>query len=243
MRNAAKLLVALVVLAVLALGALVVWYFVFDDDAPPEAALPDRTTTTLAGDEPPGGATTTTAAADVDGEWTVQTGAEVFVGYRIQELFAGETVKKTTAGRTPVIEGSMTVADGTVTAATFTADLTQLASDEERRDDRLRERGLQTDQFPDATFTLTEPIELGALPAVGDERSATAQGELLLHGVTRAVTVELTTRWNGDTIDVAGGAPIVLADYGIEPPDVAGILEVDDNGTFELQLTFVRATA
>ena len=42
--------------------------------------------------------------------------------------------------------------------------MTTLQSDESRRDERLRTDGLQTDQFPTATFTLTKPIEVGSVP-------------------------------------------------------------------------------
>ena len=38
-----------------------------------------------------------------------------------------------------------------------------------------------------------------------------------------------------------GSAPIVLSDFGIDPPSVGGFVEVDGDGVFEVQLTFVRA--
>jgi hypothetical protein len=64
-----------------------------------------------------------------------------------------------------------------------------------------------------------------------------ATGRLLLHGVARPITFILDGRWNGRTIDVVGSAPIILRDYGIEPPDTV-IASVDDNGAVELDLTF-----
>lgn len=235
MSRVLKLLAGLVVLVVLAVAGFLVWYFVIDDDAPPEAELRERP----AADTP-----ATTAAGgeqdSADGTWTVQTGDEVFVGYRVQELFAGDTLKKDAVGRTPAVTGTITVAGTSVESGSFTADLTQLTSDQSRRDGALRTRGLETERFPEATFTLTEPIDLGAAPAVGERYTLVARGELTLHGVTRPVEIELDARWNGDSIDVAGSAPIVLADYGIEPPDVLGRLEVDDEGVMEFQLTFVR---
>jgi len=230
-----KILVGLVLLAAGALGAFLVWYFVIDDDAPPEAELRER---------PAAEQTTTSGSgggeASADGTWTVETGPEVFVGYRVQELFAGETLKKDAVGRTPVVTGTIMVAGSTVGSGSVTADLTRLASDQSRRDDAIRTRGLETNEFPKATFTITEPIDLGERPVVGKQYTVTARGDLTLHGVTRPVDVEVDARWNGDTIDVAGRAPIVLADYGIEPPDVLGRLEVDDRGVMEFQLTFAR---
>ena len=53
----------------------------------------------------------------------------MFVGYRVQELFGGETLKATAVGRTPAVEGTMTVSGTWVTPVEITADMTQLKSD------------------------------------------------------------------------------------------------------------------
>ncbi len=55
--------------------------------------------------------------------------------------------------------------------------------------------------------------------------------------MTRDVAVALDARWNGSTIDVVGTAPILLADYGIQPPQTS-VTSVGDHGSFELQLRF-----
>jgi hypothetical protein len=78
----------------------------------------------------------------------------------------------TAVGRTPKVTGSLTLAGSTVTAASITADLTVLVSDSAQRDDQLRRQAIQTDTFPTATFTLTQPIALGSLPADGVTVSA-----------------------------------------------------------------------
>jgi polyisoprenoid-binding protein YceI len=228
------LIVAALAVVVLAVGGFAVWYFVIDDDAPPEAALPER--------ERP--AATTSGEADpvsaADGAWRVRQGEGVFVGYRVQELFANETLKKTAVGRTPAVDGTVTIEGAKVTEGEFTADLTQLDSDQDRRDNYLRGSSLQTNEFPEATFVLSSPIDLGSEPKVGQTVTVTANGDLTLHGVTKAVELQLEARWNGDVVDVAGQLPVQFADYGIEKPSVA-ILETDDHGTMELVLTFVRA--
>jgi polyisoprenoid-binding protein YceI len=228
--------VALAVVVIVAAGGFGFWYFWLRDDAPPPAALPDRTQPTGAPDSTSGDA----ADPGADGTWTVLPGEGVFVGYRVEELFAGDTLQKTAVGRTPAVEGTVTI-DGTqVTEATFTADLTQLDSDQDRRDNYLQSNSLQTNDFPEATFTLTEPIDFGATPTVGEEVAVTANGDLTLHGVTKAVQIELDARWNGDSIDVAGELPVQFADYDIDRPSVP-ILTTEDNGIMELVLTFQRA--
>jgi len=79
---------------VLVVGGAGFWYFVLRDDAPAKASLD-------AIDQ--GGSSTTTGGKPVtlDGTWNVEQGEDVFVGYRVQELFAGDTIKKTAAGWLP----------------------------------------------------------------------------------------------------------------------------------------------
>ena len=145
----------------------------------------------------------------------------------------------TAVGRTPDVSGSMTVEGNQVTAVDVDVDLTTLQSDSGHRDAAIRGRGLQSDQFPTASFKLTEPL---ALPdATGDSLTATATGELTLHGVTRPVTVEVQADVSGSTAAVVGQAPIVLSDYGIEAPTGFSVLSIDENGTFEFQIFFTKA--
>ena len=49
----------------------------------------------------------------------------------------------------------MTIAGTAVSAATIEADLTTLQSDDGNRDRQLGRQGIQTDQFPKASFTIT----------------------------------------------------------------------------------------
>jgi polyisoprenoid-binding protein YceI len=163
-----------------------------------------------------------------------------FVGYRVQEELA--SVGATEAvGRTPDVTGSLAVEGTTITAASFTADLTTLVSDESRRDGQLRNQALETSQFPSATFTLTQPIELGAVPAEGQAVEVTATGDLTLHGVTKSVEIPMQAKLENGVASVVGTLPIVFADYGIAKPTSFVVLSVDDNGVMELQLHFTRA--
>jgi polyisoprenoid-binding protein YceI len=139
------------------------------------------------------------------------------------------------------VSGTITVQGSAVPEATIDVDLTRLKSDSGRRDRELQQSGLELARFPGASFRLTQPIALPAAPTLGEPVTLEAAGELTLHGVTKPITMQLTARWNGESIDVAGQAPIVLADYGIQPPSVGGFVSVDDHGAFEVQLTFTRS--
>lgn len=191
----------------------------------------------------PAGTGAEVGAATLDGKWNVVPGRgddATVAGYRVREVFAAGSRRATVDGRTNAVSGSLTVADGAVTKGTFTVDMTTLVSDEIRRDKAIRERGLQSDRFPEATFALTEPI---TLPDVADRRafSAAATGDLTLHGRTRPVTIEVNGRSSGRTFTIQGSAPVTLTDYGIEPPSVSGVVAVEDQGIFEFIVNFARA--
>jgi polyisoprenoid-binding protein YceI len=231
-RRPLRTVLVLVATAVVLVVAGVAFYLVVLRDDPPErlALSPDSGTTDTAPDTSPAG------------QWVVRTGDDTVVGYRVRETFAGLSVASDAVGRTRDVSGSLTVEDETtVTAAEVRAGLQALESDEERRDNAIRTRGLETNRFPEATFTLTGPLELPSPPTAGEDVSVTASGDLTLHGVTRQVEVPVQARWDGSTIEVAGSIDIAFADYDIEPPSVGGFVSVEDEGELEFQLTFVPA--
>lgn len=229
MQRSAKLALVACIVVVIG-GAVGFWYFVLRDTAPPPPSL-GAAAGTVPGSVP----------TSADGTWTTMTGqGDAYVGYRILELFAADTVKKEAVGRTNALVGELVIDGSTVTAATITADVTQLESDQAERDAAVRERGLETDAFPTATFTLTAPIELPGEPVVGREITVEATGDLTLHGVTKPVTVPIEAVWTGATVEVVGTVPILLADYGIERISVP-LVTIDEQGSLELQLVFTPA--
>jgi polyisoprenoid-binding protein YceI len=130
----------------------------------------------------------------------------------------------------------MRVEGTTIIAAEFTADLTTLQSDEANRDRQLGRQALETGQFPTATFVLTQPVDLGSVPAEGEAVDVVVTGDLTLHGVTKSVEVPLKAQLQGGIVTVVGSLPILFADYGIEKPSAFVVLSVEDNGIMEFQL-------
>jgi polyisoprenoid-binding protein YceI len=235
------------------------WWLLLRSDAPPPVNLEDAvagvtsttgpTVDTSTGEPPDTTAVTTTTpvletettrpAAGSDGDWGIDTTAS-FAGYRVQEELA--SIGATEAvGRTSRLVGGLTLSGAEIAAVEVEVDMTTLQSDSSRRDGALRTRGLETDVFPTASFTLTQPIDLGAPPAVGDTIAATAIGDLTLHGVTRSVAVPIEGQLvDAGTIVVVGSVDVALADHAIEPPTGFAVLSIADTGTIELQLTFTR---
>ncbi len=183
--------------------------------------LDDATSSTAAG-----------ATAGVDGTWTTTDGGAV--QYRVKEVLFGQDSEAT--GRTDAVTGAGT----TIETAGFTVDMTTFASDESRRDGQFHNRIMETGSFPTATFELTEPIVLEAVPGDLEEVTITATGDLTMHGVTNPVTFELTARRNGGTIEVNATIPATFSDFDIDDPS-GGPATVGDDGEIEVLLVLAAA--
>jgi polyisoprenoid-binding protein YceI len=239
------------VLAVVVAGG-AVWYFVFRDDAPAEVSL-DRAARSLDDQQSgttatSGGTASSSPGSGLDGTWTVDQSigsfndfSSSYAGFRVQEQLVGIGAK-TAVGRTPKVTGSMTLEGTTVPKASFDVDMTSLTTDDSRRDGAIRTQAIETARFPKATFVLTQPIQLGSIPADGEKIEIYATGDLTLHGVTKSVTIPLEAQRKGNVIVVIGSLEIPFADYSISQPRAASVLSVDDKGTFEVQLFFTRTT-
>ncbi|MEM9517581.1 MAG: YceI family protein [Actinomycetota bacterium] len=202
-------------------------------EAPAETTAPETTPATSA---PTPDTTASAGELDYDGEWVPTQESEF--GYRVDEILAGVNV--TAVGRSNEIAGAMTIAGTQVTDLAVEVEVASITSDDSRRDGQFAGRIMETDQFPTATFVLTAPIELGTVPAVGEQITTTATGDLTLHGVTQTVTFEVTAEGNGERIGVLGNIPILFSDYDIDDPSF-GVVSTEDNGLLEFVLVFERA--
>jgi polyisoprenoid-binding protein YceI len=157
----------------------------------------------------------------------------------VPEVLNGQNAEA--VGRTGDVTGTLTIAGTTATDASFTVDMTTVASDESRRDNQFRGRIMDVGTHPTATFELTSPIELTTVPAVGERVTAQATGELTLKGVTKPVTFPVEAERTDTGFKVAGSIPITFSDYGVSVPEAPIVLSASDTGTLELQL-FLQQT-
>ena len=243
-----------VVVALLAGGAMGFSYLFLRDPAPAAVGLSDASpsptatnaASSPAASSPAATSSASTTAVGLDGTWSVDPSvgsfsdfSGSFVGYRVEEELA--TVGAATAvGRTPDVTGTLTLAGVQITAVDMSADLSTLQSDKSQRDGQLRRQALETDQFPTATFTLTQPIDLGAVPADGAGINATAIGDLTIHGVTKSVEIPVEAQLSGDVVTVTGSIDILFADYSINRPTSFAVLSIADHGSMEFQLKFTK---
>jgi hypothetical protein len=237
------LIAALAALALI--GAGVLW---FTGRETPDAVDLDRAVADVAAVEASGqgddDASESEAVVDASGTWTVDTevipfdtitGSGSWVGYRIDEVLAGRGAF-TAVGRSPRVEGEITIEGGRVVAAEIRADLQGLESDNGTRDGRVRPifRDLPV------TFVLSEPFDFGAVPGEGERVTVSTRGVLRIGDIEREMDFELSGDVVGSRLVVAGSTLVVLADFGITVPGSSVVLSVSDEATIELQLYLTR---
>lgn len=186
------------------------------------------------------------ALSAVAGAWTVDTtigdfdfeqATGSFAGFRVdEELTIGEV---TAVGRTGEVSGFIQIGAGGLEAAEITVDMSTIESDRPLRDGRTRQ-ALGTDQFPTATFVLTEPVALPADAADGTAFSLEAAGELTVKGVANPAVFALDAQLVDDVIVVVGSTEVTFADYGVQAPSAPIVVSVEDHGIIEFQLLFTR---
>lgn len=196
-----------------------------------------------AGSSTAGASAAASSDGSVAGEWTVAAGS--VAGYRVREQLANLPAESDAVGRTQDVSGSITLEgsgnDAKLTAGNLTVDTTTIQSDESRRDNRLRNEGLQTDQYPTATFKVTQPVAVPAAALAGTATDVTLVGDLTLHGVTKSVQIPAQAQLADGKIQVAGTLTFPLSDFGITPPNVGGfILSISDQGTLEFLVSFEK---
>jgi len=224
--------------AAVAIGGLI-WFFAGD---PP--AEVDLTETVTAVQESMAVETTD----GIEGEWSVDTtvGAftvtekttATFAGFRVEEVL--DSIGSATAvGRTPVVSGSIEIEGTTLTSAEVVADLTSIVSDQTRREDAIQ-RALGTGSNPEASFTLTESIDLGEDAASGEVVDAVATGELTVNGVSNTVEIPLQAQLVEGMILITGSTEVLFDDYSVTAPSAPVVISVEDNGILEFQLWLSR---
>ena len=215
------------------------------DDAADAATSTDDDT----GTKQASGDQTTDSAGGLDGVWAVQVAENAgdlqgepvvsFAGFRVDEVLGGGIGDFTAVGRTADVSGSMELSGNVLVAATVEVTMSTLRTDNGSRDGQVRQ-ALNTNEFPLATFTLADPVELPAGMAEGEAFSGSTHGDLTIKGVTNRAGFDLQAQLVGDTIVAVGSSHVVFSDYGVTAPSAPIVVSVEDNGIMEFQLIFTR---
>ncbi len=176
------------------------------------------------------------AGASLAGTWHVTSGS--WVGSTVSAgvgPFQSDVVARTdTVEGAAVIEATTT---GNVLASSrFTVDTTTLSTGDGTFDSQLQSI-LETDHYPMAGFEQTSPVRLPPSSQLRAGAQVDIPGNLILHGVTRAVSVSATLTLAAATITVDATIPFRLSDYNIHG---SGLVSVGDTGTMSFHLVLAR---
>ncbi|MDN6387424.1 MAG: YceI family protein, partial [Corynebacterium sp.] len=174
----------------------------------------------------------------LDGHWAVVPGGGAKsseAGYTFAEVLPGQ--EKSTSGRTSSVDGSLVVDDGVLQEGRVTVDVASIASDIEKRDIHVRDNILHTDDYPEATFSITSPVDLSSLPEDGSVDTVTVRGDLTMHGETNEVSADLKVLRSGENVIVEGQVPVNREDFGIVSPEFVAS-QIAEEGTVDLLLVF-----
>jgi polyisoprenoid-binding protein YceI len=189
-----------------------------------------------AGGQSTGSGNVAAAARSIDGTWKIAPGSQV--GYRVKEVLFGQD--NVAVGRSSDIAGQLTIRGTKATAGTFTVQMATIKSDQSERDVQFNGRIMDTSVYRTGTLTLTTPISLAPLPAVGVVKTYTAHGNLTLHGSTKPVTFPLTAKRTSAGIETSGSIPVLFSKWGIGNPSF-GPISTQDHGLLEFLLTLRKA--
>ncbi|MDO5077367.1 YceI family protein [Corynebacterium sp.] len=180
------------------------------------------------------------ASTDLQGTWNVVDGSganTTSVGYTFFEILPGEP--RSTSGSTRNVDGQIQIAGTRLTSGEIVVDMTTLHTDVEQRDINVRRSLLHTDDYPTATFQLTQAAELSNIPDDGSTGKARVIGNLQLHGASREVSGEFEVLRTAQRLVIAGTVPINRLDFGVETPEFVAA-KIDETGELNIRLTFEK---
>jgi polyisoprenoid-binding protein YceI len=145
-----------------------------------------------------------------------------------------------TIGRTQVLEGEFVLDFSQATpliSSFFQVDLSTLSSDQSMRDNRLKRDWLESSTYPLATFVATGMENFPADYADGQEVSFQLLGDLTIRNTTLPATFDVTaTLANGQIVGTAV-APLTMSNFGVDPPSMLGLFNVEDEFRVEISFT------
>jgi polyisoprenoid-binding protein YceI len=164
---------------------------------------------------------------------------------KVQEHLAVNLINTDAVLTSNGVDGVLTLkADGTFAPdSKIVVDMTRLQSDQSLRDKWIQLFGIETNKFKTATFEPQKTTGLPSpLPASG-QWTFTMDGQLTVHGVTKAASWSATATRAGR--DLSGSATTLIhwADFDVEKPQAAVTQVVSVSDDIRLELKFVGTQA
>lgn len=166
------------------------------------------------------------------------------VSYAVDETFLNQNNRLATAvGKTSEITGELEIDlknPSNISFGEFVVNIQTLKSDSSRRDSAIQSRWLESAKFPLARFNIREVKNFPENPRENETVKFQIVGDLTIRETTRSVTWDVSAMLKGDQLLGQATTFIYMADWGIEPPSIAGVLNVKDGVTLTLEFVFIK---
>jgi polyisoprenoid-binding protein YceI len=166
------------------------------------------------------------------------------VRYRVRERLVGRDRDNDAVGVTDRVTGSIGLAvDGTIVEGSLVrVDVSQLRSDEDRRDGYVRNRLLEADQHPTVEFRPREARGLAhPTPRTGSQNFELI-GDLTVRGETRPSTWRVNATFDQNRVTGTAATAFTFSDHGLTQPRVPVVLSVADTIRLEYDFNWIAAT-
>ena len=201
----------------------------------PATQAPDSAAPTVAPTTAPEPAVAPAAAAQVYRIDATQSKAS----YKVSETFLDGNRIVDAVGVTSAVAGDILI-DRTTPANSqvgeIVVDISQLTSDSNRRDNAIRRQWLESAKYPLATFSNAVISELPAELREGTPFSFKITGDMKLHDTTQPMTWDVTMTLQGDGLTGTATTAFKMSSFNVDPPDIAGVLTVEDDVALTLDI-------
>lgn len=164
--------------------------------------------------------------------------------YRVTEQLVGINFPSEAVGTSTTVAGNMTIEkDGSIApGGKLTVDLRNLNSDQEQRDNFIKQRTFEAEKYPYAEFV---PTKISGIPTMIPFEGQTAfelTGNMTIHGVTKETTFRGIVTFNRDgMIAGRGQTTFSFEDFGMTPPKLQRLMSVQDKIDLEIIFKFKRS--
>lgn len=160
--------------------------------------------------------------------------------YRVQETFLEDARVTTAEGTTNAVAGEVRLNPSNVARSRvgeIVVDISQLESDEPRRDNAIRRQWLESARYPRATFANAVISSAPDSIAEGEPFTFEMTGDMTIKEATRKQTWDVTATVEDDLLRGTATTQLQMSQYGVDPPNIGGFVAVEDD--VELTLEFV----
>jgi polyisoprenoid-binding protein YceI len=164
--------------------------------------------------------------------------------YKVNEQLVGISFPNDAIGTSTTVAGNMTITpDGAIApGGKLTVDLRNLKSDQEQRDNYIKNRVFDAEKYPMAEFV---PSRITGLPTMIPFQGQTGfelTGNMTIHGVTKEVTFRGIATFNRDgTIAGRGQTSFTFETFGLPQPKIQRLMSVGDKIDLDVVFKFKRS--